>query len=97
MHFDVCVIGAGPSGIAAAMRAVDLGKRVLIIEKNKVGGAGVFNGALSSKTLWELSENYKTVQSNKYGYYVFDSDLDYKMVIGEMHKASQLEILQAIQ
>ena len=100
MHFDVCVIGAGPSGIAAAMRAVDLGKRVLIIEKNKVGGAGVFNGALSSKTLWELSENYKTVQSNKYGYYVFDSDLDYKMVIGEMHKAENekhSQIMEQIQ
>jgi dihydrolipoamide dehydrogenase len=85
--FDVCVIGAGPSGVAAAMRAIDFGKRVLLIEKNKVGGAGVFNGALASKTLWELSENYKLVRSNNYGYYVFSHDLDYKTVIGEMHKA----------
>ena len=50
MHFDVCVIGAGPSGIAAAMRSIDLGHKVLLIEKGKVGGAGVFNGALASKT-----------------------------------------------
>jgi dihydrolipoamide dehydrogenase len=85
--FDVCVIGAGPSGVAAAMRALDFGKRVLLIEKNKVGGAGVFNGALASKTLWELSENYKLVRSNNFGYYVFSHDLDYKTVIGEMHKA----------
>lgn len=85
--FDVCVIGAGPSGIAAAMRAIDFGKRVLLIEKNKVGGAGVFNGALASKTLWELSENYKLVRANNYGYYVFSHDLDYKTVMGEMHKA----------
>lgn len=82
------------------MRAVDFGKRVLVVEKNKVGGAGVFNGALASKTLWELSENYKTVQSNKYGYYVFDSDLDYKTVIGEMHKAENekhSQIMEQIQ
>ncbi len=53
--FDVCVIGAGPSGYAAAMRAVDFGKRVLLVEKDKVGGAGIHNGALWSKTWWELS------------------------------------------
>ena len=53
LHFDLCVIGAGPAGYAAAMRAVDFGKRVLLIEKDKLGGAGLHNGALSSKTFWE--------------------------------------------
>jgi dihydrolipoamide dehydrogenase len=53
--FDLVVIGGGPAGYAAAMRAIDFGKRVCLIEKDKVGGAGVYNGALSSKTLWELS------------------------------------------
>ncbi len=87
MTYDVCVIGAGPSGVAAAMRSIDLGKSVLLIDKGKVGGAGVFNGALASKTLWEISENYKTAKSNKFGYYVFDSEVDYSTVIAEMHKA----------
>lgn len=32
-RFDLCVVGAGPSGYAAAMRAVDFGKKVLLIEK----------------------------------------------------------------
>jgi len=54
--YDVCVIGGGPSGYAAAMRAVDFGKRVLLIERDRLGGAGVFNGALSSKAMWELSQ-----------------------------------------
>ena len=53
--YDVCVIGGGPSGYAAAMRAVDFEKKVLLIEKEKIGGAGIHNGALSSKTWWELS------------------------------------------
>ncbi len=56
-RYDVCIIGAGPSGYAAAMRALDFGKKVLLIEKDKVGGAGLYNGALSSKTLWELSKD----------------------------------------
>lgn len=53
--YDLIVIGGGPAGYAAAMRGIDFGKRVCLIEKNRVGGAGVFNGALSSKTLWEIS------------------------------------------
>lgn len=53
--YDIIVIGGGPAGYAAAMRAVDFGKNVCLIEKNRIGGAGLYNGALSSKTLWELS------------------------------------------
>lgn len=53
--YDLIVIGGGPAGYAAAMRGIDFGKRVCLIEKERVGGAGVYNGALSSKTLWEVS------------------------------------------
>ncbi|HEY0977575.1 MAG TPA: NAD(P)/FAD-dependent oxidoreductase [Flavobacteriales bacterium] len=55
-HFDLCVIGGGPAGYAAAMRALDLGKRTVLIEREHIGGTGIFNGALASKTLWELSQ-----------------------------------------
>ena len=54
LEFDVCIIGAGPAGIAAAMRAWDFGKQVCIIEKGPLGGASVHNGALSSKTVLEF-------------------------------------------
>ena len=54
-HYDLIVIGGGPSGYAGAMRAVDFGKKVLLIEKKRIGGAGVYNGVLTSKTLWEQS------------------------------------------
>ena len=53
-RYDLCVLGGGPSGYAAAMRAVDFGKKVLLIEKDKLGGAGIYDGALSSKTFWEI-------------------------------------------
>lgn len=55
-HFDLCVIGGGPSGYAAAMRALDLGLRTVLIERERIGGTGIYNGALTSKTLWELSQ-----------------------------------------
>lgn len=55
-HYDLCVIGGGPAGYAAAMRGIDLGQRVVLIERDRVGGTGIFNGALTSKTLWEIAQ-----------------------------------------
>jgi dihydrolipoamide dehydrogenase len=52
-HFDLIVIGGGPSGYAGAMRAIDFGKTVIMIEKKRLGGAGVYDGVLSSKSFWE--------------------------------------------
>lgn len=54
-RYDLVVIGGGPAGYAAAMRAIDFGKSVCLIERKRVGGAGTYNGALSSKTMWEVS------------------------------------------
>jgi dihydrolipoamide dehydrogenase len=54
--FDVCVLGGGPAGIAAALRAVDFGKRVCIVEKNKIGGQDFYNGTLQTKMLWEMAK-----------------------------------------
>lgn len=62
MKYDVCIIGAGPAGYAAAMRALDLTKSVILIEKEKIGGAGLYNGAISSKTFWELAKDIQTAR-----------------------------------
>ncbi len=85
--FDLCVIGAGPSGFAAVMRAIDFGKKVALIERSKVGGAGLFDGALSSKTLWELSESYKLTRNTQLGYTVYDSELSFSSVMNQTHRA----------
>lgn len=87
LEYDLCIIGAGPSGYAAAMRAMDLGKRTALIEKNNIGGAGLFDGALSSKTLWEISEAYSIIKSSKMGFSVFESELEYTNIIDEMNSA----------
>lgn len=62
--YDLIVIGGGPSGYAAAMRAMDFKKKTLLIERATLGGAGVTNGALSSKTWWEISR--ETAMLNKH-------------------------------
>eukprot|EP00796_Vickermania_ingenoplastis_P000452 gene452-235_t len=60
--YDVCVIGGGPAGIAAAIRAYDFGKKACIIEAEKIGGADFWNGALQSKTLWEMAKFSNTMR-----------------------------------
>ena len=62
--FDLIIIGGGPAGYAAAMRAVDFGKKVCLIEKNKIGGAGIYDGALASKALWEVSNKVANINNN---------------------------------
>jgi len=86
--YDICIIGAGPSGYAAAMRALDLGLKVLIVEKDKIGGAGLYNGALSSKTLWELSKDIFMARKRVNKYSVCkDFMIDFDKVKLELHAA----------
>jgi len=51
--FDVVVIGGGPGGYAAAVRVAELGGRVLLVEKDDLGGTHVNRGGVSSKALLE--------------------------------------------
>jgi len=78
--YDVCVIGCGPAGFAAAMRSYDFGNHVCIIEGNHVGGAGINDGALSSKTMWELATDYAIANRVDRGYRASNISVDYEKV-----------------
>ncbi|HCW09130.1 MAG TPA: pyridine nucleotide-disulfide oxidoreductase, partial [Cytophagales bacterium] len=86
-RFDLVVIGAGPSGYAAAMRAVDFKKKILLIEKSELGGAGVTNGALSSKTWWELSREASAFRKSLKRYNIKAPHVNYKEIQNEVAKA----------
>lgn len=85
--FDLVVIGAGPSGYAAAMRALDFKKKILLVEKNSVGGAGVTNGALSSKTWWELSRETASFRKNLKRFNLSEPSINYKEIQSEVMRA----------
>jgi dihydrolipoamide dehydrogenase len=85
--FDLVVIGAGPSGYAAAMRALDFKKKTLLIEKSRVGGAGVTNGALSSKTWWELSRETASFRKSLKRFNLDVPNVNYKEIQQEVRKA----------
>lgn len=86
-RYDLCIIGGGPAGYTAAVRALDFNKKVVVVEKNRLGGAGLHDGALSSKTLWELAKDVRNLQSGGRGYKVSAFDIDYQEVIQTMYAA----------
>ncbi|EPY38302.1 dihydrolipoamide dehydrogenase [Angomonas deanei] len=87
-RYDVCVIGGGPAGVAAAMRAVDYKKKVCLIEKNKIGGSDLWNGTLQSKTMWEFS-NYMRKLKGAQGLRLYGEDVPSRLEVDEeaMHQS----------
>ena len=85
--YDLCVIGGGPSGYAAAMRAVDFNKSVLLVERDRIGGAGIYDGALSSKTFWEISKEYSSFCKKMRHYGLEEPVVHFKNVLQEVNDA----------
>src|SRR5262245_32003624 len=86
-RFDVCVVGAGPAGVTAAVRASDLGKRVALIDGGPLGGAGIFDGALSSKTFWHLAGDFARACRRDRGYDGATLRLDWAAVRAQVASA----------
>ena len=62
-QYDVAVIGAGPGGYVAAIRAAQLGAKVAIVEKQYLGGTCLNVGCIPSKAMLHIAEVMHTVAS----------------------------------
>src|SRR5690606_4764655 len=63
--FDVVVLGAGPGGYVAAIRASQLGKKVAIVEADKLGGVCLNRGCIPTKALLKSAHSAHEVHSFK--------------------------------
>ncbi len=61
--YDILVIGAGPGGYVAAIKAAQLGAKVGLIEKEVVGGICLNHGCIPTKTLLKSAKVFRTVQN----------------------------------
>ncbi len=85
-HFDVLVLGAGPGGYVAAIRAAQLGKSVAVIEKKYWGGVCLNVGCIPSKALLKNAELAHTLTHEKAK---FGIEGDATMAYGPTHARSR--------
>ena len=85
-HFDVVVLGAGPGGYVAAIRAAQLGKSVAVVEKQYWGGVCLNVGCIPSKALLKNAELSHLLQHEKKK---FGIEGDATMSYGPTHKRSR--------
>jgi dihydrolipoamide dehydrogenase len=80
--FDLCVIGAGPGGYVAAIRAAQLGLKVVIVEGNHLGGICLNWGCIPTKALLRTSEiNHLLHNLDQFGFSAKDIKFDFAEVI----------------
>jgi len=67
-EYDIVIIGGGPGGYVAAIRAAQLGARVALVEKERIGGTCLNRGCIPTKTLVSSVETYLLAeQAARYG------------------------------
>ncbi len=89
--FDVVVIGSGPGGYVAAIRAQQLGLKTACIEKEKLGGVCLNWGCIPSKALLKSAEHYRLVTEEiaHFGIEVTGVTHDFGKVVGRSRKVAE--------
>ena len=81
-RYDLVVIGAGPGGYVAAIRAAQLGLSVAVVEKDQPGGVCLNWGCIPSKAILTSAEMYEDLKhGERYGIKVSGLSFDYPQVI----------------
>lgn len=82
MAYDVIVLGSGPGGYPAAIRASQLGKKVAIVEKESLGGICLNWGCIPTKALLKSAQVFEYAKHSKdYGINIADPSADFGGVI----------------
>ena len=80
-RYDLAVIGAGPGGYEAAIRAAQLGKKVAVIEEKDLGGTCLNWGCIPTKSLLHSAEVYHSAKNSElFGVQVGSVSFDYEKI-----------------
>jgi dihydrolipoamide dehydrogenase len=87
--YDVLVLGSGPGGYIAAIRAAQLNKRVAIIERDNLGGICLNWGCIPTKALLKAAEVYHSAKhSERFGVTCKDVKFDFAKLISRSREVS---------
>src|SRR6476469_2388500 len=86
--FDLIVIGAGPGGYVAAIRAAQLGMKVACVAKEYLGGTCLNVGCIPSKALLDSSEKFYAAKNSfaKHGIKVTGLELDLAQMLARKNE-----------
>src|SRR5256885_7992025 len=85
--FDVVVVGAGPAGVVAALRAADLGARTALVTRDEFGGMAANDGPVPVRTLAQAARLIREArQLGQYGITVSEPVLDYPRLLARVRE-----------
>lgn len=85
--YDLVVIGAGSGGLTAATFGLELGARVMLVEREKIGGDCTWTGCIPSKSLLKAAKVAHDVRTaGAYGVSVELSEVAFDQVMGRVHR-----------
>lgn len=88
-QFDLIVIGSGPGGYVAAIRASQLGMNVAVIEKESLGGVCLNWGCIPTKALLKSAQVWEYIQkADDYGFKVGKSIIEFDKIIKRSRKVA---------
>ncbi len=94
--YDIAVIGSGPGGYVAAIRAAQLGNKVLLVEKSKLGGVCLNQGCIPTKVLLNSGEMFhKTRNLENYGIEISKASFNIHTVVKRARNISE-KLVQGI-
>ena len=108
--YDILIIGSGPAGYVAAIRAAQLGKKVGCIEQSSIGGTCLNIGCIPSKSLLDSSYKHYQLedQYSKHGIEIKDVSIDLKKMmsrkdevvgqltngVGALFKSNKIDLIE---
>ena len=88
--YDLGIIGAGPAGYSAAIKAAQNGLSVILFEKEAMGGVCLNKGCIPTKTILHCSDLYKNLKkSEKFGLNTGEISYDYQKIFERKNEVVQ--------
>ncbi|HEV2953931.1 MAG TPA: dihydrolipoyl dehydrogenase [Candidatus Dormibacteraeota bacterium] len=91
-RFDIAIVGGGPGGYVAALRAAQLGAKTALVERDRMGGTCLVRGCIPTKALLQSAELYSLVAKGA-GLGVETSGLKFNFTTAQNRKAEVVDQL----